>query len=190
MRTLLVTLFFFNVMLPPSTWAASGGYIGASLGSANVDDPQIPFENPQIFFDESDTGVKIFGGFRVNHNFAVEGFYVDFGDPEVNTIESGGPVTVISQITGFGVQAVGIAPLNNQFDVFGKFGIIIWDEDNKDNGAVFFTDDGTDLTYGFGGAYNVNEMVAIRVEWEFYDIEDAAGDLDVDLISIGVQVNF
>lgn len=179
MRTLLVTLFFFNVMLAPSTWAASGGYIGASLGSASVDDPA-------GLVDDSDTGVKLFGGFRLNNNFAVEAFYADFGDPETFSFGS----LSSEEITGFGVQIVGIAPLSNQVELFGKLGLISWDEDYKIDGSVTFSDSGTDLTYGFGATFHVNDMVSIRGEWEFYDVEDSFGDIDVDLLSIGVQVNF
>ena len=85
---------------------------------------------------------------------------------------------------------VGIAPLANQFELFGKLGLIFWDEDFKVNGTTTYSDDGTDLTFGFGGAFTVNPQFSIRVEWEFYAIEDSVGDLDTDLLSVGLQFNF
>ena len=52
------------------------------------------------------------------------------------------------------------------------------------------SDNDEDLTYGIGVTFNVREEVSIRAEWEFYDIADAAGDIDVDLLSVGFEYKF
>ncbi len=158
--------------------ATADGYIGASVGSASVDDPQGGV-------DDSDTGFKLFGGYRFNENWAVEGFYADFGAPEDDFLG-----IVSTEITGYGAQIVGAFPVSDQVELFGKFGFISWDEDFSVLGIVANSDDGEDLTYGIGVTFNVNEQVSIRGEWEFYDIADSAGDIDVDLLSVGIEYKF
>ena len=174
----LLILMLGTIMSSSATLAAQGGYIGAGIGRSNIDD--------ETGFDESDTGFKLFGGYRANENVAFEAFYADFGEPDMK--EFGAKLS--EEVTGFGVQVVGIAPLANQFELFGKLGLIFWDEDFKVNGTTTYSDDGTDLTFGFGGAFTVNPQFSIRVEWEFYAIEDSVGDLDTDLLSVGLQFNF
>ncbi len=159
--------------------AAADGYVGASIGSAGVDDPQGGV-------DDSDTGFKLFGGYRFNENWAVEGFYADFGEPEGTPFG----IPVSTEITGFGAQIVGAFPVSDQVELFGKFGFISWEEDFTVGGFGTSSDDGEDLTYGIGVTFNVSEQVSIRGEWEFYDIADAAGDIDVDLLSVGFEFSF
>lgn len=159
--------------------AAADGYIGASIGSAGVDDPQGGV-------DDSDTGFKLFGGYRFNENWAVEGFYADFGAPEGTPFG----IPASTEITGYGAQIVGAFPVSDQVELFGKLGFISWDEDFSAFGMVTNSDDGEDLTYGIGVTFNVSEQVSIRGEWEFYDIADEFGDIDVDLLSVGFEYKF
>ncbi len=159
--------------------AAADGYVGASIGSAGVDDPQGGV-------DDSDTGFKLFGGYRFNENWAVEGFYADFGAPESTPFG----IPASTEITGYGAQIVGAFPVSDQVELFGKFGFISWEEDFSVLGIVAGSDDGEDLTYGIGVTFNVSEQVSIRGEWEFYDIADSFGDIDVDLLSVGFEYKF
>ncbi len=159
--------------------AAADGYVGASIGSAGVDDPQGGV-------DDSDTGFKLFGGYRFNENWAVEGFYADFGAPESTTFG----IPASTEITGIGAQIVGAFPVSDQIELFVNLGFISWEEDFSVLGIVAGSDDGEDLTYGIGVTFNVSEQVSIRGGWEFYDIADAFGDIDVDLLSVGVEFSF
>lgn len=167
------------LMITPAAFAA-GRYVGGSIGYASVDDP-VNFGGT-----ESDLGFKIFGGHRFNDHLALEGFYANFGKPE-STV---GANTLSFEIFGVGVEAVGIVPVSENVELFGKLGLIVWDEDFQDNGATTFSDSGAGLTYAIGGAYLLNEQLAIRGEYELYAIKDAVGDLDVSLFSVGVQYNF
>ena len=66
----------------------SGWYGGVNIGQsrANIDDARITsgllgqgFASTSITDDNRDTGYKLFGGYKVNRNFAVEGGYFDLG---------------------------------------------------------------------------------------------------------------
>ncbi len=177
MRNLML-LSWAAAMSFSASIAAADGYVGASIGSAGVDDPQGGV-------DGSDTGFRLFGGYRFNENWAVEGFYADFGAPEDDFFG-----IASREITGIGAQIVGAFPVSDKVELFANLGFISWEEDFSVLGIVAGGDDGEDLTYGIGVMFNFSEQVSIRGEWEFYDIADAFGDIDVDLLSVGVEFSF
>lgn len=138
-----------------------GGYLGFSIGSADDD-----------VLDESDTGYKILGGFNANNNIGFEIAFVDLGSYVNDLLDQ----------YGVAFEVVGYLPVANNFDLFGKLGIFSW---TVEVGAA--DDDGTDLTYGFGGAFRASPQISVRAEWErFTDISGG----DVDLLSAGVTYHF
>jgi OOP family OmpA-OmpF porin len=177
MKKSVASLIMGTALITSVPVMAQGGFIGASIGGSYV-------EVDAAAFKGSDTAFKIFGGYRFNKNFAIEAFFVDAGEPD------DGPLSV--DASAFGVSAVGIIPVAAQFELFGKIGLAAWDADFKDPLGTY-PDDGSDLTYGIGGAWILNKQVSIRAEWEFIDIEADIGgavDADTDILSIGVQYNF
>lgn len=162
--------------------AVAGGYIGVGAGVTTVDVcDDINSAFPGLGCDDKDTGLKIFGGFKANENFAVEALWADLGE----TTLSGPGGTASLAIDGFGIAAVGIIPINQQFGIFGKVGAYMWD---AQGGGVTsnFSEDGTDLMFGAGVNWNFTPKFGLRAEWERFDID---GD-DVDFLSIGAQFNF
>ena len=172
------TLSLFGLFLISSLAYAQGGYFGASVGQATYE------ENTFLGnFDESDTAFKLFLGYRLNENIAVEGVYVDYGEPSGNL--SGVPASV--EFDGFGANLVGTIPLGTGFELFGKLGFLAWD--GKVNlGSLSNEQDDTDLTYGVGVAYFFNEQIGIQGEWEFIDFDQS--NMDGDMVSVGVQFRF
>lgn len=148
--------------------AQPGGYLGFSLGSADDE-----------ILDESDTGYKLLGGFTANENLGIEIAFVDLGSyPAFDPIF--GPV-VLDQY-GVAFNGVGYLPVGNYLDLFGKLGLFAWTVD-----VGFATDDGMDLTYGFGASLRMDSRLSIRAEWErFTDISGG----DVDLLSAGIAYHF
>ena len=78
----------------------AGWYLGANVGQsrANIDEARIArgllgsgFSGVAIDSDERDTGYKVFGGYRVNRHFAIEGGYFDLGkfDFKASTVPPG-----------------------------------------------------------------------------------------------------
>jgi len=160
--------------------AAAGGYIGAGAGITTVDVcDDISF--PGVTCDDEDTGLKIFGGFKANENFAIEALWADLG--EVSATGPGGTASI--SVDGFGIAAVGIIPLGERFGIFGKVGAFMWDASGG-GAASGVGDDGTDLMFGAGVSWNLTNHFGLRAEWERFDID---GD-DVDFLSVGAQFNF
>ena len=137
------------------------GYIGFSLGSADDD-----------VLSESDTGYKFFGGYTVNNNLGFEIAYVDLGQYVDGLLEQ----------YGVAFEVVGYLPLSSKLDLMGKVGMFAWTID-----VLNASDDGTDLTYGLGVQYDLNNRLYVRGEWEQFT--DVSGG-DVSLLSAGLLYTF
>jgi OOP family OmpA-OmpF porin len=169
-------------------------YAGASFGQATANDfcndarAEAPFFGGSVAScDEKDTAFKFFLGYRVNPNFAIEGTYFNYGEVSFSGQLTGFPFSASAESTAFGVAAMGILPLGNQFSLFGKVGLLVSDVDVSVNVAGFPGSDSeseTGLHFGIGALFDVSQNVAIRAEWERND------ELELDMISVGVQVRF
>jgi OmpA-OmpF porin, OOP family len=170
--------------------ASAQPYLGGSIGQSDVDDEITTGLITSGSVDGKDTAFKIFGGYMFNRNFGVEGAYVDLGEVSYSGSFGGAPVTGGKvEINGFNVSAVGAFPVNEQFSVFGKMGLFIWDADASDTtGGVPFSAsaDGTDLSFGVGVNYSFTRNLGVRAEWEMFKTDDG----DATLLSAGVVWKF
>jgi OOP family OmpA-OmpF porin len=173
---------------PAALAQAQGAYIGGSIGQAQVDgfcDSEPGFAVTSC--DDKDTGWKVFLGYRVNRNFAVEGSYMNGGEFGGTVSSIFGTASVKADATAWGIAALGIVPVSEQFELFGKLGFVRGESDADVNiGGTIVTvgDSGTELAYGLGAVYNITRNFGIRAEWENID------DADISLLSIGIQYKF
>jgi OOP family OmpA-OmpF porin len=162
--------------------ATAQGYIGVGAGITTMDVCDDFTGLGLTDCDDEDTGLKLFGGYKVNPNFAVEGAWVDLGEI-LSLTGPGGTATV--EIDGFQIAGVGTIPINPQFGIFGKLGAYMWDASGG-GVASGVSDDGTDIMFGAGVMWNSSRQLGFRAEWERFDIDDE----NVDFLSVGVQFNF
>jgi len=179
-----VLLAVLATLLPMAAMADSGFYLGGSVGNGGVD---INFGSGVPNFDESDTAWKAILGYRFDLPavfLAVEGGYVDFGEPTLSAAGASAAVAP-SGINLFGIAGLEAGPV----DLFVKAGYISWDADlvldDGVNPVERLSDSGSDLGYGLGLSFGLGP-VDIRGEYEMYDIEDA----DVSMISVGFTYLF
>jgi OOP family OmpA-OmpF porin len=181
-------------MSSPALAQESGGYLGFSLGQAEAKgycsdtrDIVVGFFGGTVSScDQKDSAFKIFGGYRVNRNLAIEGSYFDYGEYPARVSIAGNAGTLTGEATAFGAAAVGIIPLNNQFSLFGKAGLLMTDISVTavgPGGVGTASDDETGLHLGFGALFNIGNF-GIRAEWERND------EADIDMLSLGLQVRF
>jgi OOP family OmpA-OmpF porin len=173
-----------------ATQASAQAFIGGSLGQSDIDDEITTGLITSGTVDGKDTGWKLFGGYMFNQHFGVEGAYVDLGEVSYSGDFNGSPVTGGNvEVSGFNIAAIGSYPINEQFSVFGKIGLFLWDAEASDTtgGAPFSAkEDGTDISFGLGVGYNFTRNLGVRAEWELFKTDDA----DASLISIGVLWRF
>lgn len=155
------------------------------LAGGSIGDATIEVESGGASFDSSDTAWKVFGGLRAFKYFGVEGGYQDLGSAEMSV--SG--MSLSADVTGWNTYAVGVIPIH-KFELFGKVGFMLWEADNTvdfGGGAISATTDGSDLAYGAGGAFKATEHLAIRGEWEQFQVEDTDS---VSMFSLGLDWRF
>ena len=203
---LTVIIVLCGACAMPAAWAEDNGwYIGGGYDDADFDLSLSDFDDGSLTsgsVDTSDSGWKLFGGYRFNKLFSVEAGYVDLNndfdnETTFNGVSNGtgplfaaGLVNVDIQPTGFFVEGVGSVPIVAGLARFGKIGVLSWDADITigDSGGVRdVNDDGTDLMYGVGFEYRFEVGLALRGEWErFTDVPDE----DIDLVSAGISYTF
>jgi len=174
-----------------ATAADPGFYLGGSLGIAYIEaegEFNIGDQIEDFDIDDDDFSWKAFIGYQFLPWLAVEGGYVDFGD--VNGATPGGVVT--TGVDGWNAFVVGSLPIG-PVDVFAKLGMIWWnvdidfadDLDELDDTSI--SNDGSDLAYGVGAAFNFGQQLSVRAEVELFDVDDVD---DAYLISLGLLYRF
>lgn len=158
--------------------------------------------------DVSDNGTKYFVGYRFNPSFAVEVASIDFGvagvDLSADLAGVGGTFTgdaaVRVDVSGISVTGLMGLPIGNRASIYARLGLLSWDAKGRGTatGTVsraggsgssvserfVASDDGADVHYGFGGRYRLTDHVALRAEWERYEVAD------LDVVSAGLELSF
>jgi len=192
MRKSLLSLAIILVAAAmPASAIENGFYLGGSIGGSSLEIRDFDEELGDLRFSGSGTAYKLFAGFRFLNFLAVEGGYVDLGDPRDVVGGSGDDaIDVEIGLKGWDAFAVGLLPIG-PVDLFAKFGVVSWNADIRARlipTDVFDTDSesGTDAAYGIGVALRLGK-VALRAEGEQFKIADAE---DVYMFSVGATFTF
>ncbi|WP_373082672.1 outer membrane beta-barrel protein [Zhongshania sp.] len=135
--------------------------------------------------DDEDNGYTMGIGVRMGPNVSIEGGYVDLGE-----VSGGNGVDSLSVETSGAFAGLGLfIPLQPGFELTGRAGLIAWDSDAKMRiGGVSSSEseDGTDIYFGIGAAFQVSRELHLTVGFDRYDIDDT----DVDMLSLGAKFYF
>lgn len=184
--------------------APTGWYAGLSLGQSDYDVSTSDFDDGGVIsgsVDETDTGMKLFFGNRVNENVSIEFGYLDLGEATLEGVSDGTgffwfPGDISADVEGDGIHLaiLGNIPVSDRFELMAKAGFLMWDLsiDLTDSwGTVSADEDGTDLFFGVGLNYAITDKVSIRGEWELYTVDiGASEEIDINLLSAGVTFRF
>lgn len=193
---------------PVMAQGAPGWYLGGNLGGTRAD-----FNNNAInrdlagkgftvnstTTDNRSNGGKIFGGYQLTPNFAVEGGYFDLGRYSYGSSTTpAGSFNGNSRISGLNLDLVGMAPLSDQFSVFGRVGAAYAQNRGSfsSNGFVPLNlsnprRNDTNLKVGLGVQYAITEALAVRAEIERYRISDPIRNrANIDMASLGLVYYF
>ena len=182
------------------------GGVGIGQSRAKIDDPRIisgllssGYATTSITDDDRDTGYKIFGGYKFNRNFALEGGYFDLGKFSfVATTVPPGTLSGRIKLRGINLDALGILPITDNFSAFGRVGVHYTEARDtfSGTGAVVVTNPSpskkeANLKVGLGVQYDVTPSLGLRAEAERYRINDAVGNRgDIDVYSLGLLYRF
>jgi OOP family OmpA-OmpF porin len=179
------------------------GLIDTLVGTGN------PIQNLSSSTTDSDIGYQATFGYRFNRYFAAElGLAqfgtlsstakadMDFGDgfvPASVSLEfrAGGPI----------MSAIGILPINDKFELYGRLGYLFASSERELSSRVdgqsgsfgSAKGDSQNPVYGIGFAWHINQVYSIRGEFQKIDQlgqEDRTGAEDVTIIGVGLSVRF
>lgn len=211
---LLVVAIVSMLLCAPSAIAADpsvGWYVGANVGQskASIDDGGINqtilsagFTSVSTSKDETDTGGKVFVGFRFHPNFAVEAGYFNLG--KVSFTSTTTPAATISgdakSDNGFNIDLLGIMPVTPDLSLFARVGAQTSKTTLNATGSgggrtvsASSSETGTNWKAGLGAQYNFTQTIGARAEWERYRLPGGGtgtSHADVDLFSLGLVVRF
>lgn len=183
------TPLLMGVMLFSST-ATAQPFVGLSVGQSTLDDfcDGIPFG---VSCDDTDSALKLFGGYRFNQNMAFEAAYIDMGE----SVATDGFDTLKAEATALNFSVLGIIPVSSTFEIFGKFGLAFWDTKLSASGSFSGARDadGQDIMFGAGVSFQATNQLSIRAEAEKFDnVGDGTATLEssVTILSVGGVVSF
>ena len=188
-RTAAIAALAIGGMLA-SPYAGAQAFVGGSLGASTVDRKITEGLITSGRVDGSDVAFKGFGGYQFHPNLAVEGAFVSLGTVRYDGDFGGIPVTNGRiDIFGLNASAVGLWPVSEKVNLFGKAGVFFWTADAKDNtGGVAFsgTKDGADVSLGVGMSYAITRNLVARIEGEYFKVDNA----NATMISAGLAYRF
>lgn len=149
--------------------------------------------------DDSDTGFKVFAGYRFGAYLALEGGYIDLGESAADATV---PVTADAALTAEGgyVSLLPQIPVGEVGSIFGRIGLsAVEAELTAAGGGESFKDSSgaAGLVFGAGGEVHLTEQISIRGEWERHSFDEALDIAgveieapDIDLLSASVILRF
>jgi OmpA-OmpF porin, OOP family len=167
--------------------AGAQWYVGANIGNSELKRNEsiqadqfleLGFDSATTTSDRRDVGYRVFGGYQLHKNIAIEGAYVDLGKfSSRSDVMPTGSLNGATKINGFELSVVGILPVSERFGLFARLGAFSSDTKTAYSGtgsvevitgAETQSKRSTQLSYGVGATYNVNKRIAVRGEWARY----------------------
>ncbi len=197
-----------GMTLPTLAEDRSGWYLGVAGGPshATIAEAEIKadlltsgYQTTEFRFDDRDVGYKIFTGYQMNTNFAIEGGYFDLGQfsYHATTLPAGSQHGRLT-LDGWNLDLVGTLPLTERASLFARIGAhrSTANVDFIGTGAVNiltteYRKRSTHYKFGVGYEYQFNRNLAMRIEAERYRMDDAVGNRgDIDLYSVSLLYRF
>jgi OOP family OmpA-OmpF porin len=156
------------------TAQAEGLYIGGQVGA-----PDYHSSLNGVSGGGSGMGLKLYGGYQINPNFAVEGGVFGLGHID--------DVTGKVQTRGLFVDAVGLYPLGTNWSLLGSAGLAAARFDSSAVGD----DDSPGLKLGAGLQYDLSKQVSLRAQYDRYHFTGAYdGKANIGQTTVGLRYAF
>ena len=149
--------------------------------------------------DERGNAYKIYLGFPMSPNWAVEAGYFNLGRFGFDgSTTPPGTVSGSAKIQGLNLDLVGTLPITDRWSLLGRVGAAYAETKSSISGtgagevaASASSKRDTHYKYGFGTQYAFTPALTLRLEGERYRVNDMVGQRsDVDLISVGLVYRF
>lgn len=157
--------------------------------------------------DTTDSASKYFLGYRFNRAVAVELSKIDFGRARIDLTTDlasssqtfSGDAEVTAKLEGLSLSGIFSVPIGDRFGLFARLGVLNWDVKGRGRASgtmpgtggaspidaqFVASESGADVHYGVGGRLRITDNVAVRAEWERFEV------VEVDVLSAGLEFSF
>ncbi len=194
----ILSAFVFSAALFSTSAFAQGMYIAGSAGlgipasSVKTDlDAALKAAGAANINTSIANGTSMDGtlGYAFNPNFAAEVGYFNSGTLAYSGTYTGATIKTDIKVTGFRLAVVGIAPLSEQFSVFGKVGYGMFTTESaitvtKTASVSSSTSENKNsIGYGAGVMYKLVDNISLKASYEMIAS-------DVSAFLVGVQIKF
>lgn len=166
---------------PLNAYAADGFFLGASVGSASLDED---FDGLRV--DDSTQSYSLIGGWRFNPNFALEAGYLSFGDFAQDFNIGGNTVRARLSADGFTFGAQGSFPVTQKVSVFGRAGAFFWNGSAELVGVSQASPSDINPYLGVGLAYGFTDRLSVNVDLTRYELDTN----DSEVLALGLRYQF
>jgi OOP family OmpA-OmpF porin len=188
-------IFFTAALLAFSTACLAEPYLGVGAGSAIFGYKSDRCTNDLGYpcqVSSSDTGAKIFAGYHLTENAAVEVSYVDFGKMTGTALTPVGIINLQESEKAADIAFVGSHTFDNNFVLSGRVGWFSAKVSTTGAGAgvtASADDTARNFLIGLGAGYNFTSHILGKVEFERF-IHAGESKTNIDLASVAIAYNF
>jgi hypothetical protein len=146
----------------------NGFYLGIGVGQFNIEIDDVDDATSTVeSFDDDDTAMKAFMGYRFVPMFALEVDYLDLGET-TGDIGGGNITAKVDGIAPFAVLTLPAGPV----ELSAKAGYLFYDVQIDLDNTTFADESDEDLIYGAAVGLTVLDHLNLRLEYEVIDISD------------------
>ena len=160
---------------------ANGWYVGGTLGKTYVDEDIGEFR-----FTGNGTSYRISGGYEFNDYFGLEASYLDLGTLD-DVVDIGGQMIPVSATAdGYSLAATGRVPMGERFSANGRVGYYFSDGQSTVAGITENDPSERNPFVGVGLAYGLTEIVRLRLDVDYFDMDE----VQPIVASVGFSIHF
>ncbi|MEO8018404.1 MAG: outer membrane beta-barrel protein [Pseudomonadota bacterium] len=201
-----------------------GAYGGALIGNSRFSGDQsaneqgladtltgqgVPIQNLSTSTEDSAIGYQATFGYRFNRFFAAELGLAQFGSlkstarAEMNFGGGFVPASLTLKFSAGGpiISAIGILPINEKFELYGRLGYLFTSSertlssrvDGQSGSFGSAKGDSQNPVYGLGFAWHFNQVYSVRGEFQKLDNlgqDDRTGEENLTIVGVGITVRF
>jgi OOP family OmpA-OmpF porin len=159
-------------LLAPMAALGQGLYLGGGIGDSELDE-----------FGNSNTSLRLLGGYWFSDRFALELAYQDFGTFKKRAVRA--------EAESLSISALGALPINQQWSLFARAGLARTSTEVR-AGGWRDSDDDFSLALGLGVSWLVAPQVELRADYELlHDVSfGSTDDSDIDTFGVSAVYRF
>ena len=206
LNTAIAALFLATASMTAMATEVGGTYVTAGMVKINTSGYDSLSSTTGITIDDTDTVATFTVGYQMDENLSLEGTIS--GETETSIALSSnfsgnfsGKTLVISAGSGFKTKTESYAlgakyssAIDDDFSVYGKAGMLFWDITASAVGtavydgvtysgsADIYSKDGSDLYYGVGGSYKIDQTTSINADYMTVEVDG----YDTDALTVAV----